>query len=220
MSWIVGILKLKKDVQSIKDVESEDFLIPLGTKAEIIALLRKWFPDADFHDLSWIGSDRRGEFTEIIVSGVNELNDDDSIDSFGFRNPSYRLLRDVCTKMGWKALDPSDGDFIDFTSLTREYLAPMYFPKDSQPAPATYTLVDFIAYLRNQIMETYIKGNTNELRNLAVTLQTLGDSVSLSGNHTYWRLIDSLAYFARHSEIADYMLYVPTEAAIRELEPK
>src|SRR5579859_1037445 len=215
MSWIVTLLKFNKDFQHVENIESEEDTLPLGTKSEILALLKKWFPDADYHDPSWISFDSRAELTEIIVSGADELDDNGLIYSLGFRNPSYRLIRDVCTKMKWKALD---GDFIDFASSPPEYSAQPFISK--RPQVGTQTLTDFIVYLRDRVLETWISDNKSELHRLAMTLRALGDFCTESGDSTFWSVIDNLAYFAQHAEFADYTLYVPEEATIRDLEPK
>jgi hypothetical protein len=216
MSWIVTLLKFRNDIQHVKDLESGEKNLPLGTKSEILALLKKWFPDANHHDPSWISGGLQAEFTEIIMPEVDELEDDGLIYSIGFRNPSWRLLRDVCTTMGWKAFDPSDGDFIDFASLPPEYFSEMFLRK--HPQAGTRTLTDYIVHLRNQILEAGKANNINELRTLAHTLQTLEDFCIEWGDSTFWTVIDNLAYFAQHAEIADYTLYIPEEAAIRNLE--
>ncbi len=214
MSWIVSLVKLNRDVQHLEEVEEAD-VIPLGTKAEILSLLRKWFPDADFHSVDWISFHGRDEVTEIIISGANELADDEMISSIGFRNPSYRLLRDVCRKMGWKAIDPSDGEFLDFAAVPPDHFVPYFVRK--RPQPATYTIVDLVVYLRNQVMETWVSGETDALKRLASALQSLMDGFEDAGyNSPYWVTVDKLAYFARHHELADYQLYVPTEDEIRK----
>jgi hypothetical protein len=219
MSWIVSLLKFTKEVQHVEELEGEADTLPLGTKSEILALLKTWFPDADYHDPSWITFNRRAELTEIIVSGADELADNGLIYGLGFRNPSYRLLRDVCTKMKWKALDPSTGDFIDFASAPPEYFWQL-FPRRPSVSAGHQTLTDFIVYLRNRVLETWISGDKRALHQLAITLQTLGDSMSDSGDSTYWPIIDHLAYFAQHPELADYTLYIPEETTIRDLESR
>ncbi len=218
MSWIVSLFKFKKDFQHFADIQGEEDALPLGTKSEILALLKKWFPDANYHDPSWISAGPGAELSEIIVGGVNELDDNGPIYGLGFRNPSYRLLRDVCTKMSWKAVDPSTGDFIDFASVPPDYYSDLFIRR--RPQSGTQTLADFIVYLRNQVLKTRTGNNKSDLQDLASTLQTLGDFFIESGDSTFWTVVDKLTYLARNAEFADYAFHVPDEAAIRDLEPK
>ena len=213
MSWTVSFLKLKRETQRIEDLEREGDTLPLGTKREILNLLKTWFPEANFHDPSWINCDFGTELSEIIISGVNELDDDDLIYSLGFRNPSYRLLRDVRAKTGWVALDHSAGDFINFSTLPPEYFL-RYAVRD-ELFSGSRTFTEFVVYLRNQISSAWESGWKDELRSLASTLRTLEDFLVKTGDDELWPIVDNLAYFAQHVELADYALYVPEEAAIR-----
>ncbi len=217
MSWHVHLFKFAEDVQHIDDVSEKTERLPLGTKSEIMALLNTWFPDIHFNSQHTLSSRSPwSEFSEIFVGNINELADDDSIYGLGLRSPSYRLLRDICAKMGWKAFDTSDGNFIDFAAVPPDHYSHLFTHR--RPQTATWTLTDYIVYLRTQVFKAATTSDTSELRNLAHTLYTLGDFMSKTGDSTFWRIIDHLAYFAQHAAFADPALYIPDEAAIRNLD--
>ncbi len=216
VSWIVSLFKLKREVRYVEEAKEEDF-VPLGTKAEVFALLRRWFPDGDFSRLNCISLDHREEVCELIIPDEEDIADEDTVNSIGFQSPSYRILRDVCRQMNWKALNPSDGEFIDFDNQPPDIYTP-YFGR-RRPQPPKYGLVDFIVYLRDQVIETWAKGDKKALEGLANTLATLNDGFETAGyNSPYWVIVDKLAYFARYHEFADYQTYIPSEDDIRRFD--
>ncbi len=218
MSWIVSLFKFPENFRRIADFETfdgDDPSLPLGTKAEILALLKQWFPETEGQNPEWMSVDGRGEMSEIILSGINQQADSELIYSIGFRNPSYRLLRDVCAKMGWIAFDPSDGEFIDFESVPPEYFSQLFIRKEPQ---RKQTVADVIIYFRKYALEAHRQGDREALGHILIALELLGDSLIEAGDRTYWEIVDKLTYFVRHTDIADPTFYVATEAAIRELE--
>src|SRR5579859_2536952 len=113
MSWFLTVVHLTPEGKRWKPEEDwpENGLIPLGTRAEIHALIAKLFPESDFSDPVWIpvwytvGDERWG--MEIV------LNHDDPVKWFSLRHGSEEAARLIHEHTGWDVFNP-DGHLINF----------------------------------------------------------------------------------------------------------
>lgn len=181
-----------------------------------MTLLKTWFPDADFSDPTWISITPYSEITEVLLSG-NDLSAEASpIMWLGFRNPSGRILRDVCAKMKWVALDSSDGQLMQFDTASESFRHPH---SDMASRMSAYPIEEVIA-LRNMLVETLQTGDANQLNDFRTRLHQAISDVETSANGVFLSVLDHLRYVVDYPQIADLERHIPSEAAIREIQPK
>jgi hypothetical protein len=114
MSVIISMMRVPEGIVSLADFPPNFVQEPLGSHADVMALIRALFPDADYSDPTWIGvySDRLSE----VIMGV-----EDPVYGLGFRNPSFELIQEVFSAVGWRGIDPSNG------RITLPFIPPEYY---------------------------------------------------------------------------------------------
>jgi len=116
MSWLVSMMRFPEGIYSIGELPRDFVHEPLGTHAEVVTFIHSLFPTADYSCPDWISCDSER------VSEISIPNEDPVL-SVGFRNPSLELLQTVFDAVGWRGIDPSDGQIIPpfegYPALTR-----------------------------------------------------------------------------------------------------
>lgn len=113
MSWDVVLLKIKID---FKEFEGE--IPPLGERNVIVGELTALLPELDYSDKSW------GIYDNESLSIEFNTGDDEILASImlhirGGGDP-HVILKAICEKMEWYALDSSTGEFMDFENVSKE----------------------------------------------------------------------------------------------------
>jgi hypothetical protein len=113
MSWDVAIINVPPEIEAASDIPG-DHSTPVGTIESVHALLLLLFPAIDLSDPAW-GILSHPEYSIEFSIGKNDpvlsialhvRGGDSAID------PIERL----CTEGGWRAIDFSTGEFIDFSN--------------------------------------------------------------------------------------------------------
>jgi len=108
MSYYFHVVHLTIEGKDCKPGESwrADVFIPLGTRAELHALIAKLFPESDFSDPCWIpvwytiGDERLG--MEIL------LDHDEPVKYLSLRHGSEEAGRIFYEATGWDVFDPNN----------------------------------------------------------------------------------------------------------------
>jgi hypothetical protein len=114
MSWDVILTRVSPDNATVDEIEKRAaFLIELGPKAEVLSALGAAFPEIDLADPAW--GILQGEGFSIEFN----LREDDPVKQIMLhvRGSDLALgaIRRLCESTGWRALNMSTGDFMDFT---------------------------------------------------------------------------------------------------------
>jgi hypothetical protein len=107
MSWFLTVINLTPEGKRWNPDEPfpENGLLPLGSRAEIHALIAKLFPYADFFDPLWISEHKWGmEFV---------LDHDEPVKWFSLRHGSEEAARIIHEYSGWDVFDP-ESRLMDF----------------------------------------------------------------------------------------------------------
>ena len=114
MSWLAVLAKLPDTFVSISDIPNDFVPEPLGSQAAVLTLLAEVFPDANFADPTGVTVDRPNYAIEFIVGSK------EPVESLGFRphgdDTVIEALQLLCARTGWRAIDTSSGDFINFAA--------------------------------------------------------------------------------------------------------
>lgn len=102
MSVSISLFRIPDGINSISEIPNDFVMEPLGSRDEVMAVIRALFPNADYSDPQYVYV-RSDELTEIFFPI------EDPVVSLGFRNPSFQLIQRVYETTGWRGLDPSDG---------------------------------------------------------------------------------------------------------------
>jgi hypothetical protein len=105
MSWFLTVMHLTQIGKQWKlgEVWPENGLMPLGTRAEIHALIAEIFPDADFSDPLWIPV-RFGPTGEPFGMEII-LDYDEPVRWFSLRHGVDEAARLIHERTGWDVLD-------------------------------------------------------------------------------------------------------------------
>jgi len=108
MSWDVTFMKFSKEVNKIEDID-ESMIEELGSRENVVNIISKVFPDADFTDKSWGILDREGYSIEF------NLPEESNISSIMLHvrgdNRALVAIKKICDETKWKAMDE---DIINF----------------------------------------------------------------------------------------------------------
>lgn len=114
MSWLVVLAKLPDAFVSISDIPTDFVPEPLESRAAVLTVLAEVFPDADLTDPTWVQLNRPNYAIEFIVG------DKEPVESLSFRphgdDTLLEALQLLCERTGWRAIDTSSGDFINFNA--------------------------------------------------------------------------------------------------------
>lgn len=105
MSLIVSMFRVPDGINEMIELPDNFIREPLGAYDEVMDTIKSLFPDADYSDPTWIHVNTE-ELSEIVFP------QEDPVYSFGFRNPSFQLIKRIYETTGWRGLDPSNGRFI------------------------------------------------------------------------------------------------------------
>lgn len=111
LSWDVLLMQVPSNILRSQDL-AKNFRSQLGPRPEILSILTQICPGIDFSDPGWgifEGNDFSIEFnlgdTDPVESVMLHVRGSDNVIS---------IIRNICEYTGWRALDTSIGDFIDF----------------------------------------------------------------------------------------------------------
>ena len=113
MSWDVILLSISPDVQSMDDIDDDSFA-PLGTTDDVRKVLIEAVPNLDLSDPTW-GILEAPEYSIEFSIGKEEPCDSVMLHVRG-EDGAIAPIQAVCEASGWKALDCSDGEIIEFDS--------------------------------------------------------------------------------------------------------
>jgi hypothetical protein len=105
MSWIVSLYQFPPHIEMLADIPEDFVPPPLGSGAEVLAILSEFFPGVDFSILDWV------EIQSDEVGAVLVIPDELIFD-VALRDPSLELINRMCARTGWRAFDPEDGRLI------------------------------------------------------------------------------------------------------------
>lgn len=114
MSATILIMRVPLEINSTSDFSTDFVQEPLGSYVEVQYFLRTLFPDADYTNPAWIFVDSN-RLSEIIMGVL------DPVYGLGFRNPSWDLLQEVYETMGWRGIDPTNGQVVPPFNSTEHY---------------------------------------------------------------------------------------------------
>jgi hypothetical protein len=105
-------MQVEREIASARDIRA-GAVLELGPKAEILAALAALFPDMDLSDLAW--GVLRGERWLIEF----DFGQDDPVKQIllHIREDDERaisVIERICAATGWRTLDLSTGEFVDF----------------------------------------------------------------------------------------------------------
>lgn len=105
MSVIISMMRVPEGINSLTEFPPDFDPEPLGSYADVMTFIRTLFPDADYSDPTWISvhSDRLSE----IIMDVK-----DPVYGLGIRNPAFDLIQEVFDSVGWRGINPSNGQII------------------------------------------------------------------------------------------------------------
>ena len=105
MSLIITMMRIPEGINTVMDYPTNHEPEPLGTRAEVISIIKELFPDADASDPTWIIVPSYSS-TEII------LGNDDPVYSIGLRSASREMIQHIYQRTGWRGLHPSTGQIV------------------------------------------------------------------------------------------------------------
>lgn len=113
MSWDVSVVRFSKPHVSVSEIPDEEKPLPLGALSSVHAAVADVFPGVDFSDPTWGTWD--------CDAGSIEFNtgEDDPVEDMMLH---VRASEDViagivelCRRNDWRAIDCTDGEFLDDT---------------------------------------------------------------------------------------------------------
>lgn len=112
MSWDVLVMKIPENYKSLSEMPKDYAPSPLGRFDEVLKVLKDLLPDIDLSDPSW------GIFCNEKCSIEFSIGDDDPVTTImlhirGGEAP-IDIIKTICEKTDWKAIDTSTGNVIDF----------------------------------------------------------------------------------------------------------
>ncbi|BCG59447.1 hypothetical protein [Paenibacillus sp. URB8-2] len=108
MSWDVTFMKLNMKVSSVEDIDDE-MTEELGNREEIINMISKLFPDADFSDPSWGLLEQPGYSVEFNIPEENNITE--IMLHIRGDETSIEVIRKIHDNTSWAAIDEEIIDF-------------------------------------------------------------------------------------------------------------
>jgi hypothetical protein len=119
MSWDVILMSVPSVIVAVEDFP-DDFSSELGPQPQVLSTIAAILPDLDLTDPTWgilDGDDFSIEFN---------IGDGDPVDTIMLHvrggDSAIRAIQHICEHTGWRALDTSTGDFINFAEDPTEGL--------------------------------------------------------------------------------------------------
>ena len=100
MPQLVVLTKLPPEVKSVCQLPAGFKTQPVGSRAEVLAVIAELCPDADFSDPALVKLNRGSVQMEFIIG------ENDPIETVNVRRPTNDVLRLFCQRTGWRAVDP------------------------------------------------------------------------------------------------------------------
>lgn len=116
MSWEVHLIQVPDSIKSASEMP-DDYQSNLGPRPDIIRLLFQILPEMEWVEEWDIGSLRTEEYSIEILAGEKG---DEFVDSITLavrgRVAPISVIKHICDVTGWRALDTTAGEFMDFQS--------------------------------------------------------------------------------------------------------
>ncbi len=104
MSWDIFVQDLPADARTIRDIPEHFTPSPLCKRAELIQLIKRAVPSADFTDPTW------GQFETPSFSVEFNLGEHELVQSFALHvcgdDAAAAFVADLLAHLGFRALDP------------------------------------------------------------------------------------------------------------------
>jgi hypothetical protein len=113
MSWDVILYNISSNITSLDQFDPESPPL-LGTKSNVINILKKVFPDISFTDPNWAGVSRPGFSIEFNFGKENLLVLDHLMLHIRGGNEVIESLKALCEITHWRVFDLTTGNFINF----------------------------------------------------------------------------------------------------------
>jgi hypothetical protein len=121
MSWDVELMCVNPDVIPAHEISSMEELSELGLKEEVFTLLKTLFPDISIFDSKTLNL-HEGDIKNPLKAWYSirfYMADEQPVKTIGLNihgwNSSFYAIQKICIRTGWRALDLTTGDFIDFS---------------------------------------------------------------------------------------------------------
>jgi len=111
MSWDVLLLNVPDNIKSQNDLPA-DFKSTLGITTDILSTLSAIAPEIDLHDPTWGVLEGDGFSIEFNIGRNNPI--ESIMLHVRGSNEAITTIERICKKTGWRALDTSTGNFIEF----------------------------------------------------------------------------------------------------------
>lgn len=111
MSWDVLLMSVPPNIGTVKDIPDDSKSV-LGPKSTMLLILAKICPEANFTDPNW-GILNAGDFSIEFNIGEDDPTTHIMLHVRG-ADSAVNTIQKICEVTGWRALDTSMGDFIDF----------------------------------------------------------------------------------------------------------
>ena len=111
MSWDILLMNVSDNIKSSNDLP-HDFKSNLGISADVLSILSRIVPEIDLHDPMWGTLEGDGFLIEFNI-GDQEPITSITLHIRGSDN-AVDIVKRICTNTGWRAIDFSTGNFIDF----------------------------------------------------------------------------------------------------------
>ena len=118
MSWDVSVHRFSRVYTSIADIPGDEQCLPLGSRAEVRALISQVFPGTDWSDPSWGIYSFDGGSVEFNL-GKAETTDGSMLHFMLHVRASDEIVASIvalCQKNNWQAIDTSTGGFLEQSS--------------------------------------------------------------------------------------------------------
>ncbi len=104
MSRLVTLMRFPPNIRSTCELPAGFKVEPLGSRAEVTALIVELFPEADFSDGIRLHSE--GTNAEIALNG-------EPVEAIGLLDPTQNVILALSKRTGCRAIDSATGDLMN-----------------------------------------------------------------------------------------------------------
>ena len=119
MSWDIFVQDLPADAETVDAIPADFVPRPLGSRADIIAAIRRVVPSANFTDPTW------GQIEAPAFSIEVNLGHDDVVGSFALHvrggDEAVACVAAILDALGVRAIDSSSGEFFNREAAAQSF---------------------------------------------------------------------------------------------------
>jgi hypothetical protein len=103
----VTLMRFPPNIRSTCELPAGFKVEPLGSRAEVVAMIGEVFPEGDYSDPACITVRTQDTQTELAIHG-------DPVEAIALQRPARNVIVALCNRIGCRAIDTATGDLMNF----------------------------------------------------------------------------------------------------------